>query len=255
MKTFLNDIPGSGYTFNAAAKTVTLTGLTTLTLDKILGIVNTTRGIVLYNPTAAATGGTIAANVVTLTYNTAAQNNADALMILVDYGTLPITATLTTGDIEIGAVELKNSDTDARANILPANTARTTGTIVLATQSIDAAGAVLSTSALATSAKQDTQITLATPANTITDASGSITAGGTAQQVMAANAARRWFFFQNNSDTDCWLNFGVVAVAYQPSIKVSAGASYENPPHFCPRGIVSVFGATTAKTFTAKEGA
>ena len=69
-------------------------------------------------------------------------------------GTLPFTATLTTGDIEIGAVELKNSDTDARANILPANTARTTGTIVLATQSIDAAGAVLSTSALATSAKQ-----------------------------------------------------------------------------------------------------
>ena len=48
MKTFLNDISGSGYTFNAAAKTVTLTGLTTLTLDKILGIVNTTRDIVLY---------------------------------------------------------------------------------------------------------------------------------------------------------------------------------------------------------------
>lgn len=50
---------------------------------------------------------------------------------------------MATGDIEIGAVELKNSNTDARANILAANTARTTGTIVLAVQHIDAAGNVL----------------------------------------------------------------------------------------------------------------
>jgi hypothetical protein len=47
------------------------------------------------------------------------------------------------GDLEIGAVELKDADTDARANIKAANTARTTATIVLATQNIDASGKVM----------------------------------------------------------------------------------------------------------------
>ena len=61
---------------------------------------------------------------------------------------------LNTGDIEIGAVELKDADSATRANIKAANTARATSTIVVATQPIDASGAVLSTSALATSAKQ-----------------------------------------------------------------------------------------------------
>lgn len=47
------------------------------------------------------------------------------------------------GDIEIGAVELKDSATDTRANILAANTARTTATNVIAVQNVDAAGNVL----------------------------------------------------------------------------------------------------------------
>ena len=51
--------------------------------------------------------------------------------------------TLSAGDVELGALELKNSDTDARANVLPANTARTTATNVLAVQHVDAAGNVL----------------------------------------------------------------------------------------------------------------
>lgn len=54
--------------------------------------------------------------------------------------------TITTGDIELGAVELKDSATDTRANILPANTARTTATNVIAVQHVDAAGNVLSAS-------------------------------------------------------------------------------------------------------------
>ncbi len=46
-------------------------------------------------------------------------------------------------DIEIGAVEPKDADSDARTNIKAANTARTTATIVLAVQGIDAGGNVL----------------------------------------------------------------------------------------------------------------
>ncbi len=43
-------------------------------------------------------------------------------------------------DIELGAAELKDAGTDARANILAANTGRSTATIVLAVQHVDAAG-------------------------------------------------------------------------------------------------------------------
>ena len=53
-------------------------------------------------------------------------------------------------DIQIGSVELKDSDSAALANIKAANTARTTATVVVATQPIDAAGAVLRTSAIET---------------------------------------------------------------------------------------------------------
>ena len=49
-------------------------------------------------------------------------------------------ATLEVGDLEIGAVELKNSDTDERASVEAANTARTTATKVLATQNVGADG-------------------------------------------------------------------------------------------------------------------
>lgn len=56
--------------------------------------------------------------------------------------------TLTTGDIEIGAVELKNAGTDDRADVGDANVARTTGTHVLAVQHVDAEGHVLDASDL-----------------------------------------------------------------------------------------------------------
>ena len=54
-----------------------------------------------------------------------------------------IDANLVVGDIEIGAVELKNASTDERASIEAANTARTTATKVLATQNVDAFGEVM----------------------------------------------------------------------------------------------------------------
>ena len=53
---------------------------------------------------------------------------------------LLVNATITTGDIEIGAVELKNGTTDARATINAVNTARTTADIGLVTQEVDPAG-------------------------------------------------------------------------------------------------------------------
>jgi hypothetical protein len=45
-------------------------------------------------------------------------------------------------DIQIGAVEIKDGTTDARATVNAANTARTTATVVQAVQQVSAAGAV-----------------------------------------------------------------------------------------------------------------
>jgi hypothetical protein len=83
------------------------------------------------------------------------------------------------------------------------------------------------------------------------DRSGTIATGGVAQQIAAANAARRYLIFQNVSDETMWINSGVAAVANQPSLKILAGGNYE--PLVPPTGTVSVISATTGKAFTCKE--
>lgn len=88
----------------------------------------------------------------------------------------------------------------------------------------------------------------------LTDRSGSITLGGTAQQLAAANATRRYFFVHNISTGDLWINFGVTAVADQPSIKLAAGASFVMEGSFVSNESISVVGATTGQKWTAKEG-
>lgn len=60
--------------------------------------------------------------------------------------------TVNAGDIEIGAVELKDATTDTRAVINAANTARTNATNALVTQGVDAAGRVLQSGASQTAA-------------------------------------------------------------------------------------------------------
>ena len=65
---------------------------------------------------------------------------------------------LETGDLEIGAVELKNASTDDRASIQAANTARTTGTIVVATQNVDASGNVMGITAANTARTTATKV-------------------------------------------------------------------------------------------------
>lgn len=87
----------------------------------------------------------------------------------------------------------------------------------------------------------------------LTDRSGTITTGGTAQEVAAALATRKYFFFQNHSDTVMWINFGTTAVADQPSIQVPVGSTFTMQDSFVSTQSISVICATTGKKFTAKE--
>ena len=87
-----------------------------------------------------------------------------------------------------------------------------------------------------------------------TDGGGTITAGGTAQQVAAAKTGRKWFNFQNTSDTRMWLNMrGDTAVAASPSFIVEPGAGYESSAAFCTNTAISVICATTGKAFSYNE--
>jgi len=90
-------------------------------------------------------------------------------------------------------------------------------------------------------------------AATYLDRSGGIAAAGQAQQLVAANAARRGFFIQNLSAGDLWLNSTGAASAGAPSIKVAAGQLYESPAHGVPATAISVLGATAGQSFAARE--
>lgn len=88
----------------------------------------------------------------------------------------------------------------------------------------------------------------------LTDRSGSITTGGTAQTMMAANASRCYLLIQNVSAGDLWINFGTTAVQDSPSIRISPNSgSFVWESTVAPSDSVSVIGATTGQKWTAKE--
>lgn len=94
---------------------------------------------------------------------------------------------------------------------------------------------------------------LTTSAQTV-DRSGSITAGGTAQDIYSAEQKPRLGFeFFNTSDTVMYLDFGTAATTTK-GIPVPAGGSYYLPGSggVVPSGRLSVLCATTGKTFVCK---
>lgn len=84
-----------------------------------------------------------------------------------------------------------------------------------------------------------------------TDRSGTITLGGTAQQLAPANTARKSLTGQNISSADLWINeIGVTAaVGAAGSYKVAAGESFA----VATNRAISIIGATTGQAFTATE--
>lgn len=72
------------YTFNAAAKTITFAGVTINDIEQIKVVVNGEAGIDIFNPATAGKFGTLAANVLTLDYDTTSQANTDPLYICVN---------------------------------------------------------------------------------------------------------------------------------------------------------------------------
>jgi len=84
-----------------------------------------------------------------------------------------------------------------------------------------------------------------------TDRSGTITTGGTAQQLAAANLARKGLVGQNISAGDLWLNEigGAASVDTVGSYKIPAGSPFS----VSTNRAISIIGATTGQKFTATE--
>lgn len=74
------------YTFDASEKTITFTDYTTIRLDSVLLVTNVTDNITIYLFNDPALGGTVATNVLTLTYDTTAMADADKIQIFYDDG-------------------------------------------------------------------------------------------------------------------------------------------------------------------------
>lgn len=87
-----------------------------------------------------------------------------------------------------------------------------------------------------------------------TGASGTITVGGTAQVLLAANASRKYLRFQNTSSAVLWLNDngGTAGANAGDSIEIAVGQMYETYPGTASSKAISVFGATTGQQFACQ---
>ena len=83
-----------------------------------------------------------------------------------------------------------------------------------------------------------------------TNRGGTITTGGTAQQLAPANTSRRSFNGMNLSTGDLWINeIGGIAVPSQPSYRIAAGGTFS----ISTNQAVSIYGAATGQAFSATE--
>jgi hypothetical protein len=71
----------TAYTFNPAAKTITLTGHVSVDIKGLLLITNVTDNVIIYNFADPAKSGTVTGNIITLTYDTSGMGAGDDLQI------------------------------------------------------------------------------------------------------------------------------------------------------------------------------
>lgn len=92
-------------------------------------------------------------------------------------------------------------------------------------------------------------------ASAYVDHSGTIAVGGTAQQLMAANANRRGWVIKNTSVANLYVNeTGATAVVGNPSWTVIPGDTFPlSQPTNAPSGAISIIGPNTSQSFLARE--
>jgi hypothetical protein len=112
------------------------------------------------------------------------------------------------------------------------------------------------TTGLLTTLSADTAI-IKTEVNrqgTLTNRSTTITAGGTSQQVAAANTSRNYLLIQNISDTAMYVGIGYTPTTTTGLLLSASGGGIVFETSFIPTQAINVLCATTGKAFVAWEG-
>ena len=184
------------YTFSVASKTITLSGITTVRLDKLALITNTTTNKILYNfADSTVSTATVAGSVITLSVLQGGESDSDKLRIDYDIEssdtaafsdtTQPVSAAalpLPTG----AATEAKQLADGHNVVVTSAPTTAVTGTFFQGTQPVSAAALPLPTGA-ATEAKQDTGNTSVGSIDTKTPGLGQALAAASTPVVLTAS--------------------------------------------------------------------
>lgn len=86
-----------------------------------------------------------------------------------------------------------------------------------------------------------------------TNRGGTITSGGTSQEVMAANSSRRMWRIQNTSDTDMHVGIGITPSLTVGYLLAANGGGLESNGLAVETAAINIHCATTGKTFAATE--
>jgi hypothetical protein len=115
----------NNYTFDASARTVTLSGYANVDLDGLLLITNVTDNVIIYNFAVPALGATATGSVITLVYDTSSMSDGDNLQIFYDDGTTQLTNSelrATAVPVSVAALPLPaNAAQDATVSAVPAS--------------------------------------------------------------------------------------------------------------------------------------
>lgn len=143
------------------------------------------------------------------------------------------------------------------ASPLPTGAALESGNlseIALNTENIPTKGAASTANSLPVNIATDQIVKVSHNVSTLSSISGAITTGGTAQQLVIANANRKGIIFQNISSGPLYINLlGSDASTLSPSLMIPADSYWESPMGGCGTFSVSVYGATTGQKFTSFE--
>jgi hypothetical protein len=98
-------------------------------------------------------------------------------------------------------------------------------------------------------------VTTQTANGVLTDNSGTTSAtSNTSTTVMAANASRKYLLIQNvATSATMWINFTTAATKSQPSIMLSAGASFSMEGGFVSTEAVTIICSLASQGYTAKQ--
>lgn len=107
----------AGYSFNAAAKTITFTGTVPAAISNIMHVANISRGVIYFQPQAGPLfSGTYASGVLTLACSTTGHANGDQLLVMYDDGAtvLPVSGPLTDAQLRAASVPVSGPLTQAQ---------------------------------------------------------------------------------------------------------------------------------------------